>query len=445
MRRELTDTLSLAWPVILAEMAWMVMGLVDTVMVGPLGPAAIGAVGTGSAIFFAFIVFGLGTFFALDTFVAQSYGAGRHDECHRWLFAGLQLAVVMSAVLVAIGFIVAALLPRAGIHPDVLRLLQPYLRTLLWSAPPLLVFAVCRRYLQAIGAVRPIMVAAVGANVINAAANWVFVYGHLGLAAQGAVGSAYATLVARICLVAMLWAVVVVVDRQRAGGMRDVPFVLDVERMRQLVRLGVPAALQIVLEAGVFAAAATLAGRISPIALAANQIVLNIAGFFFMLPLGLSSAAAVRVGHAVGRGDPLGARRAGSAALVLALVIGLANATLFVAWPTGLLRLFTQDPSILTVGVTLLFICAWFQPFDGFQSVATGALRGLGDTRTPVLFNLAGHWFIGLPLAYVLCFNRGWGVTGLWTGLGLSLSLVGAGLFVVWWRRSVGPGVVAAA
>src|SRR5262245_12689748 len=123
-RREIRDTLTLAWPVILAEMAWMLMGVVDTVIVGPLGPAAIGAVGTGSTIFFAFMVFGMGTLFALDTFVSQNHGAGRHAECHRWLFAGLQLAALMSIALVLVGLFVVAALPATGIHPDVLPLLQ---------------------------------------------------------------------------------------------------------------------------------------------------------------------------------------------------------------------------------------------------------------------------------------------------------------------------------
>ena len=436
--------MSLAWPVILAEMAWVVMGVVDTVMVGPLGPAAIGAVGTGSSIFFAFMVFGMGTLFALDTFVAQNHGAGRHAECHRWLFAGLQLAVVMSVLLVIVGLVVAAGLPATGMHPDVLRLLQPYLRTLLWSAPLLLLFTVCRRYLQAIGAVRPIIVAAVVANLINAAANWVFIYGHFGVPAQGAVCSAYATIVARVCLVIMLWAIVVLVDREGAGGLSDVPFVIDWPRIKQLVRLGMPAALQIVLEVGVFTVAATLAGRISPVALAANQVVLNIVSFFFMLPHGLSSAAAVRVGHAVGRGDADGARRAGRAALALALIIGVGNALLFIAAPVLLLRPFTSDPSILGVGVTLLLIWAFFQPFDAFQSVATGALRGLGDTRTPMLFNLVGHWLIGLPLAYMLCFQRGWGVIGLWVGLGVSLGVVAVATLFTWRWRS-GGAITAAA
>jgi len=210
----------------------------------------------------------------------------------------------------------------------------------------------------------------------------------------------------------------------------------DLERMMALLRLGGPAALQNMLEVGVFAAVAVLAAKISPIALAANQIVLNIAGFCFMVPFGLSSAAAVRVGHAVGRGDRAGAKRSGWCAVMLALLGSVVTAGFLVATREPLLRLFSRDDSVVAVGATLLLLCAVFQPFDGCQAVATGALRGIGETRTPMLCNLAGHWFIGLPLAFVLCFRQGWGVIGLWTGLSVSLALIGAVLVGVWHRRA---------
>jgi MATE family multidrug resistance protein len=203
------------------------------------------------------------------------------------------------------------------------------------------------------------------------------------------------------------------------------------------VRLGFPAALQIGLEVGVFAASSTLAGRITPLALAANQIALNVVSFFFMIPLGLNSAAAVRVGQAVGRRDMAGVRTAGWTAIALALSYALITSASFVAWPQLFLRIFTDDATVLRVGTSLLMICAIFQPFDGCQVVCTGALRGLGDTRTPMLLNLAGHWFIGLPVGYVLCFLRGWGIEGLWTGLAIGLILIGTVLTFVWHRRSV--------
>ncbi len=428
--------LQLAIPVILAEMGWITMGIVDTIMVKGLGPAAIGAVGTGSTIFMTLMVLGMGTLFALDTFIAQSYGAGRIEECHRWLSAGLQLAAVLSVAFVVLAFAGLRLLPDAGLNPTVAALLGPYLRCVLWSAPPLLAYTVFRRYLQAMNLVRPVMVALITANVVNAFANWLLIAGHWGFPALGVVGSAYATLSARIYLALFLFGAIVVSERDRPSGLRETPLVVEGARMWRIVRLGVPAAGQLVLEVGVFAMVSALAARIGPLAVAANQIALNVVSFVFMVPLGLSSAAAVRVGHAVGRGSGHDARLAGWVALGLSLGVALTMSVVFIAMPHTLLRIFTDDTALLRTGTALLAICAAFQPFDGFQVVSTGALRGLGDTRTPMLLNIAGHWLIGLPLGWVLCFGRGWGVEGLWVGLASGLTLIGATLVLVWQRRS---------
>jgi MATE family multidrug resistance protein len=430
--------LKLAIPVIVAEVGWITMGIVDTVIVRQLGPAAIGAVGTGSTIFMTLMVLGMGTLFALDTFVSQSFGAGRIDECHRWLFAGAQLAAVLSVGLILVAYYGVTFLPRAGLHPDVTVLLQPYLKSLIWSAPPLMAYTVSRRYLQAMSVVQPVMAALISANVINAAAGWWLVYGGFGIPPLGIVGAGYATTIARIYMALFLVVVILQRERRRPSGLHDVPFVVEAERMWQLVRLGLPAALQMVLEVGVFATASGLAARITPLALAANQIVLNVASFFFMVHFGLSSAAAVRVGQAVGRRDWTGVRLAGWVALGLSLAYSVGGSILFMTIPGFFLRLFTSDAGLLAGGASLLLIYALLQPFDGAQSVATGALRGLGDTRTPMLMNLAGHWFVGLPIAYVLCFNHQWGVEGLWAGLAFGILLIAGVLVGVWRRKSAG-------
>jgi MATE family multidrug resistance protein len=284
--------------------------------------------------------------------------------------------------------------------------------------------------------VRPVMFALVSANLVNAGGNWVLIYGHFGFPALGVVGSAYATLTARIYLVAVLIGVVLYRERQNPSGFHDVPWMIEWARMRRLVQLGTPAAMQIVLEVGVFAVAGGLAARITPDALAANQIVLNLAGFVFMVPFGLGSAAAVRVGHAVGARDLPRARKAGWVALALAVGFSVASAFVFVLTPRPFLRIFTADPAVLETGAFVLLIYAISQPFDACQAVATGALRGLGDTRVPMVLNLLGHWAIGLPLAWYLCFGRAWGVAGLWTGLGSSLVLIGACLVGVWHVRT---------
>ena len=428
--------LRLALPVIGAEIGWMAMGLVDTLMVGPLGPAAIGAVGTGSIIYLSVMVVGLGILLALDTFVSQNYGAGRIDECHRWLFAGVQVAIVLAILLTALCFGLIAALPWLGLHPDVLALLQPYLTHLVWSTAPLLVYAVFRRYLQAMHIVRPVMYALVAANLINAFANWLLIYGQWGFPELGVVGAAYATVFSRVTMAVFLFGVIWHREREQSSGLHDVPFVLDRKRMWAIVRLGLPAAGQTLLEVGVFAVASALAARIAPAAIAAHNIVLNIAGFIFMVPFGFGSAAAVRVGHAVGRGDPVGARAAGWLAVLLATAVMTASALLFGLAPGWLVGLFTVDADVIRIGIGLLLVAAVFQLFDGVQAVLTGALRGIGDTRTPMLVNLVGHWILGLPLAYALCFHYGLSAQGLWMGLAAGLIFTGGVLLVVWHRRS---------
>jgi MATE family multidrug resistance protein len=205
--------------------------------------------------------------------------------------------------------------------------------------------------------------------------------------------------------------------------------------MARLIGLGLPAASQITLEVGVFATATILAGRLPAAALAAHQIAINIAAFTFMVPLGVGSAGAVRVGQAIGRRDPAAASRSGWTALLLGCGFMACSAACFLLLPRLLIGVFTTDARVINVGVSLLMVAALFQLFDGVQTVSTGVLRGLGDTRTPMVWTLAGHWFVGLPLAYLLCFPAGMGVVGLWWGLSSGLIICGLGLLLAWSTR----------
>ena len=426
---------ALAVPVVLAELGWMAMGVVDTLMVGPLGPEAIGAVGIGSSLFTAVVIFAMGLLLGLDTLVSQAFGARRLEDCHRWLVHGVAMSVAVALPAVLVLLAIANLLSRWGLDPAVLPLAQPYLATLTWSVVPLVFYATFRRYLQGMHVVRPVMIALVVANVTNAFMNWVLIYGHLGAPALGVSGSAWATVIARVAMAAYLLVVIVVRERGRRPGLFETPLTIDVDRMRRLLALGFPAAAQISLEVGVFAAATALAGRLAPIALASHQIALNIAACAFMVPLGVASAGAVRVGHAVGRGDTAAAERAGWTALLFGAVFMASTAVLFIVAPGLLIGAFTTDPGVLAIGSSLLLVAAVFQLFDGIQAVATGVLRGLGDTRTPMLWNLFGHWLVGLPLGYLLCFAMGVGVPGLWWGLSTGLIICGIALLAVWTRR----------
>ena len=432
---ELRRLAALAGPVVVAEVGWMTMGLVDTVMVGPLGPAAIGAVGLGGALFMALGVFGMGLLLGLDTLVSQAFGAGRLDEGRRWLVHGVALAALLTLPMMLLGWSGLGALDRMRIHPEVVTLARPYLEAVVWSLPPLLGYAACRRYLQGVSVVRPIAFALVTANLLNAAANWALIYGHLGLPALGVRGAAWATVVARIYMAGVLAAAVVLERHSAAVSPWRALLRIELRRLGRLTALGFPAAAQITLEVGVFAAATALAGRIDPVSLAAHQIALNVAGFVYMVPLGVASAGAVLVGQAVGARDPARAARAGWTALGAIACFMALVAVVFLTVPQLLLATFTRDARVVGLGTSLLAVAALFQLFDGLQVVATGILRGVGDTRVPMAMNLAAHWLLGLPVGYALALSAGWGVVGLWIGLSVGLISVGIALTGVWaWR-----------
>jgi MATE family multidrug resistance protein len=426
---------ALATPVVLAELGWMTMGLVDTLMVGRISPEAIGAVGIGTSLFMGVCIFAMGLLLGLDTLVSHAFGAGRVDECHRWLLHGIALSLLLTAPITLILVALNATLDRWGLDAEVLRLAVPYLGAVTWSILPLLLYASFRRYLQGMGIVRPVMIALITANLLNVFVNWVLIFGKLGAPAMGVRGAAWATVISRIGMAAFLLGVIVYRERERRPGLFETPRRLEWIRMRRLLALGTPAASQVTLEVGAFAAATALAGRLAPASLAAHQIAINLASFTFMVPLGVASAGAVRVGHAVGRRDRMGALHAGWTALLFGTLFMGCAASAFLLVPRALIGAFTSNAAVLEIGATLLFVAAIFQLFDGVQGVATGVLRGLGDTRTPMLWNLAGHWAIGLPLGYVLCFRLGLGVIGLWWGLSSGLIICGIALLITWHLR----------
>ena len=427
-REEFKPMLRLAGPVIAAELGWMAMGVVDTIMVGPLGPAAIGAVGVGNSLHFALAIFGMGLFLGLDMLVSQALGAGQINECAQWLKRGALLAALLSPPFILLGFAVRYAIPSLGFHPAVTPLLTSYFGVTLWSTPFLLFYAAFRRFLIGMHNPKPVMVALVTANVVNAIANWALIYGNAGFPALGVAGSAWATLVSRFYMAVVL--LLTVMRQPQAPG----PW-FDRAAMWRMISLGFPAASQITLEVGVFAAASALAGKLSPIAVASHQIALNIIAVAFMIPLGFSSAGAVRVGHAVGAGDARRAAAAGWTAILLGVGFMFFTAIAFLVMPRALIGLFSREQEVLALGSSLLLVAAVFQLFDGLQGVTTGALRGLGDTRTPMITNLAGHWFFGLPVGYTLCFVLGLGVIGLWIGLSVGLMVVGVILLVIWTRK----------
>jgi MATE family multidrug resistance protein len=438
-RQDFRLTLRLALPLILAEVGWMSMGIVDTIMVGrlPNSAVAIGATGLGQSLYNSVVIFGGGLLLGMDTFVAQAYGREDLDDARHSLVNGLLLAFGLMPVLMLAVCFWPGLMQRFGISLELVEPMRPYLRALNWGTLPLLVYFALRRYLQAVNVAHPIMFALISANIVNAIGNWVLIYGRFGFRPMGIAGSGWSTCWARaymaVCLaITLLW---VESKRLRPGWTGTVR--IDVRRMFALLELGAPAATQILCEIGAFSAATALCARLGPVPLSGHEIALNCAALTFMVPLGISSAAAVRVGQQLGRRDPEGARRAGWSAIIMGVGFMACSGAVFVSAPKLIARLFTPNPAVVRVGAQLLLVAAAFQLFDGLQTVATGALRGAGDTRTPMLANFVAYWLMGLPLGYVLCFKLGWGALGIWIGLCGGLMIIGSALLITWQRRQL--------
>ncbi len=438
-RKELRPMIRLAAPLATAELGWMAMGFVDVVMAGRLGPAAMGAGGLGGMLFFPIVIAGTGLTSGMDTLVSQAFGAKDEDDCRRSLIAGIWLSIAITPVVSLLLVATLPLLSALGTNRDVQELLDPFVRALAWSVPPLMMYSVFRRYLQARDVVRPITFAVVSANLINFGGNWLLMYGNWGAPHLGLTGSGISTAISRAYIGLVLGIVLLRHESRYDKRLFLMDWRPDLPRIRSLVKLGLPSAVQIAAEGAVFGIVSVMAAKLDAISLAAHTIGVNVISISYMVPLGISSAAAVRVGQGMGRGDPRGAAVAGWTALALGgTFMSLVGVLLFLA-PRTVARLYSPTAAVIDLSATLLWIAAFFELFDGLQVVATGALRGLGDTRTPAIAHFVGYWIFGLPVAWALCFRYRWGVRGLWVGLTVALVLIGTAL-IGWWARESAAG-----
>ncbi len=424
----LRELVKLALPVVTVQVGLMAMGVVDTIMVGRISPTALAAVALGNLYFYVLAVFGMGTLMVLDPVVAQAVGAGDRPAIARALQRGLLIAAVLSLIvgplLATAGWTLTAFRQPADVVPIAAR----YAISCILGTFPFFAFIVLRQTLQALGKLRPIVITVIGANVANAGLNWMFVYGKLGAPELGAVGSGWASSISRILMaLTLLWIAWPTVR----GAL--LPFHRDVLLIRPLLRmlaLGTPIGGQHILEYAAFALVALFMGWFGTSQVAAHQVAINLASLTFMVPLGIGSAAAVLVGRAVGRNDPAEARRSAIASIACGAGFMCATAAVFLAAPGPLARAYTDDARVLGVAVLLIPIAGVFQVFDGLQIVATGVLRGLGDTRTPFVVTMLAYWLIGTPISFYLGFQTELGPAGLWWGFVAGLATVALCLLV---------------
>jgi MATE family multidrug resistance protein len=421
-RADFGALLRLAGPLVLIQVGSMLMGVVDTIMVGRVSPAALASVALGHMYYFAIAIFGMGVLFALDPIVAQGLGARDELAVRRGLQRGLVLATVLTVPITLVLLTVEPVLRLVNQPAEVIPDAAGFVHRNALSVWPFYVFVVLRQTLQAHHRVLPIGITVVIANLVNVGLNYMWIYGHLGFPAMGVLGSAWATVVSRWLMAALVlalgWRTLKPYLRERA------PNLLDTKPLLRMLKLGGPIGAQMVLEGGAFNVMALLMGWLGVLQVAAHQIALNLASLAFMVPLGVSSAAAVIVGHAVGRGDAEGVRRATVASLAVGAGFMLCTGGLFILAPEPLAALYTPDTAVLALAALLLPLAGLFQVFDGLQVVAIGLLRGLGDTRMPMIVNVIGFWCIGMPVSLWLGFGLDYGAVGLWWGLVVGLIIV---------------------
>jgi multidrug resistance protein, MATE family len=439
-RDELRVLARLALPIVLTQISMMSLGIVDLAMVGRVSSGAVealDAVALGNVWKIGTAMVAMGLVLGIDPLIAQAHGRRDAAGLAHALQRGVVIALGGSVPVALLWMFTKDVLVAMGQDPAIAAVAHDYVLVQLPSVPFFLVFAALRQYLQGRGILAPTLWIAVAANVVNAGLNWVFIYGHLGSPALGAVGSGIATSIGQVLMpLGMLYLI-------RAGKLHEGAWrpwsraALDPRELRVVLAVGIPVAAHFAAEIWGFQIVALWSGRLGTDELAANAIVLNLASLTFMVPLGIGLASVTRVGNLIGERRPHAAQTASWAALALGSGAMTLAALAFIAFRTELPRAYTAAGEVIAICAATLPVAAAFQLFDGVQVVSSGILRAMGATRPIAVANLVGYYVIGLPIGGWLAFRLGQGVPGLWWGLAAGLAVVASSLLA--WVAVRGP------
>jgi MATE family multidrug resistance protein len=438
LRRELCATLALSWPIVLANMAINAMTLTDLMMLGWLSPRALAAGALGYNLYLPPFLLGSGVVAALSPIAAAKIGAGQDaDALRRGTHQALLTAIMIALVTWLALWRTSSILKAIGEEPDLADDAGVYMLGFQWSLAPSLLFFAARAAFFALERPRPALAAGLIAVAFNALANYALIFGKLGMPALGIFGSGLATTLSQTLMVSLLLAAALFDPRMRRFRLFALPWRPALSEFIALWRLGLPIGATIAAEVGVFSSSTLLVGLIDRAALEAHTIALQIASFAFMVPLGLGQAATVRVGHAYGARDGVALRRAGWSAFGLTLVFALLSATVMLSAPRLLIAPFMdvgapENEAAVGIAIILLQIAAFFQIFDASQATLANMLRGVHDSRIPLVIALIGYWAIGAPVGVALGFGTTLGAVGVWIGLALGLAVVAALLLSRW-------------
>ncbi|MCB1461064.1 MAG: MATE family efflux transporter [Nitratireductor sp.] len=419
-------TLKLGLPLVGAQLAHLAINTTDTVMIGWLGTRELAASVLAFQGYFIFMMLGSGFAHAIMPMVAQASGTGHVRTARRAVRMGLWIVTFFSALAMAALWHFEAILVALGQDADVAALSGDYMRIMQWSLFTMLFTFVMRSFLSALEHARIVLIATILSAVLNAVVNYALIFGKWGAPELGLQGAAIASVASSALAFIILWVYALVVPAIRRYEIHVRPWRGDLRAFLEVLHLGWPISLTIIAEVGLFAGAAIMMGWIGPVELAAHGIAMQIISLVFMIPLGLSMAATIRIGSALGRGDHANLTGIALSNYIIAGAVALTSAAALVLAPEPLIRLFldldnAQSAQVFAFGTTLLAVAATFQLVDGVQAIAVGLLRGLKDMRVSMAFAVVSYWVVGMPLAYVLAFPAGFGGVGLWLGLAAGL------------------------
>jgi MATE family multidrug resistance protein len=426
---ELRATFALAWPLVIAQLAQNALTVTDVIMMGWLGPYQLASGTLATTFLMPFLVGGIGVVGAVAPLAAQARGARNIKAVRRVVRQGFWAALTLAALLVPLVLQIRPIFGWLGQDPQATILAEQYIQIAAWMLFPGLAIISLRSLLSAFDATRVILVITIGGVIVNGIANYLLMFGHFGFPRLELRGAAIATVLTNIAMLALFAGYVVTNRRFRRFHVFIRFWKPDWPRYREIFRIGTPIGLTVLAEVGLFTAAALLMGRIGTDEVAAHAIALQLSSLAFMVPLGMGIAATVRVGMAYGRGDRDGIHKAGWTAFALGTGFMGLSCILFLTAGPIIVALFL-DPSVpananaVALAATFLVIAGLFQIADGAQVVAAHALRGLSDTKVPMMFAIFGYWAVGLPTSYILGFVVGWRGVGIWLGLAAGLTFV---------------------
>ena len=427
-RTHFTQTLSLSVPLVGIQLAQAAIGITDTLMVGRLGAAELAALALATAFFFTLFIVGLGLTQAVLPLAAEAQGAEDPIMLRRTIRMGFWVASGYTVLAIAILFNTEAILLFAGQTPETIRFASGYIGIAKWALLPMLLFMNLRAFYTVLDCANVMFAINILGVLANIVLNYMFIFGNWGAPELGVEGAAVATLGTAILTLAGMVLLSLYDKRMKDFEIYGRFWRVDTEILRRILRLGFPIGMTLLAEVGLFAAATILVGRIGTLELAAHGIVMQLASLSFMVPLGLSNVATTRVALAYGRRNVEDLRRAAYATIILAVGFSGAAALVFLAVPTPLISMFLNaaredTAAVVALAIPYLFLAALFQLVDGTQAVAAGALRGMQDTRVPMVIAIISYWIVGLGSGYVLAFPLGLGGEGVWMGLALGLAV----------------------